>query len=337
MKPCILFIDDEPMVLEGLRALLRRRRGDWTMRFAEGGEEALALLARESFDVIVSDMQMPGMDGVELLTRIRSVHPDGVRIILSGQADAEQVSRSIMVSHQYLTKPCDPTRLEDTLDRICALREIMPRSGLRARIGGLACLPATPGVCRDIESALAAGGSVTEVAAICSRDAAVAAKLFQLSNSGILSLPREIDSVKEAVEAIGLPTLGALVTEHGVFEGPEPAEISPCRIDLQAEVPPFDAASSDILRHVGKLVLAAVEPDRAASAWESARRTGRSVLAEERRIVGAGHAEAGAYLLGLWGLPPHLVAAVADGHGIDGADVAAHVDDLAARPSATRR
>lgn len=331
MKPCILFVDDEPMILDGLRASLRRRRRDWTMRFAAGGEEALALLGDEPIDVVVSDMRMPGMDGVELLGRIRADNPDVVRIILSGQADKDQAVRSISVTHQYLSKPCDPVQLETTLDRICSLRELVAPSDLRTRIGGLAGLPVTPRVRGDLEKALAAGGNVAAVADVCARDAALAAKLLQLSNSGYLRTSREIESVKEAVEVIGLAALDALIARHGFLDETEAAGRSPAGEALPAGPP------EEILHHVGKLVLSVLEPERATSAWELARRTGRSTLATERESLGAGHAEVGAYLLGLWGLPPRIVAAVADGHGIDGADVAARVGGLAPGPSAARR
>ncbi len=77
----VLFVDDEPQVLEGLRRMLRAYRREWTMHFCEGAEQALAAMAEEPFDVVVSDMQMPGMDGAELLTRVRDQYPDAVRIV----------------------------------------------------------------------------------------------------------------------------------------------------------------------------------------------------------------------------------------------------------------
>ena len=59
----VLFVDDEPRILEGLRRMLRSQRHDWEMAFAPGGEAALAMLETLPFDVIVSDMRMPGIDG----------------------------------------------------------------------------------------------------------------------------------------------------------------------------------------------------------------------------------------------------------------------------------
>ncbi|MEA2290412.1 MAG: hypothetical protein QOD55_2409, partial [Solirubrobacteraceae bacterium] len=84
----ILFVDDDPNVLEGLRDALRSRRREWRMVFVDGGESALAELERDAYDVVVSDMRMPVMDGAELLSRVRRHQPHTVRIVLTGYADA---------------------------------------------------------------------------------------------------------------------------------------------------------------------------------------------------------------------------------------------------------
>ena len=84
MKIRILFVDDEPNVLDGLRRMLRGMRHQWQMSFATNGHEALEILDGQPYDVVVSDMRMPGMDGVQLLTEIKKRHPTIVRIVLSG-------------------------------------------------------------------------------------------------------------------------------------------------------------------------------------------------------------------------------------------------------------
>ena len=86
-KRRILFVDDEAKVLDGLRNLLRRQRHEWDMLFALSGAAALEELAKAPVDVIVSDMRMPGMDGAELLTRVRTLYPQTARIVLSGHAE----------------------------------------------------------------------------------------------------------------------------------------------------------------------------------------------------------------------------------------------------------
>ena len=115
----ILFVDDEPDMLNGLKRMLRARRGTWTMVFVASAEEALSAMSVDPFDVVVTDMKMPGMNGVELLEHIRAHHPRTGRLVLSGQIDTDAYGRSVSVSHHVLTKPCDRETLRRTIDRMC--------------------------------------------------------------------------------------------------------------------------------------------------------------------------------------------------------------------------
>ena len=124
MKRRILFVDDEPNVLLGLKRMLRSQRHEWDMAFAGGGAEGLTLMEKEPFDVVVSDMRMPGMDGAEFLTAVMSRYPDVVRLILSGHSEWELIMKSVGPAHQYLTKPCAAEELKTTVAQAFALREL---------------------------------------------------------------------------------------------------------------------------------------------------------------------------------------------------------------------
>ena len=95
------------------------------MEFAPSAPAALEILAQGPFDAVVTDMRMPGMDGAELLDEVKRRHPHVVRIVLSGQADQASVLRSLGSTHQYLSKPCDPETLKQTLVRSCAVRMLL--------------------------------------------------------------------------------------------------------------------------------------------------------------------------------------------------------------------
>jgi response regulator RpfG family c-di-GMP phosphodiesterase len=104
--PRVLFVDDEPNVLDGIRRQLRKHVEVHT---ASSGAEGLGLLEQgEKFDLIVSDMRMPGMNGAEFLAEVRALAPDTVRMILSGQADLEATIGAINQGHifRFITKPC---------------------------------------------------------------------------------------------------------------------------------------------------------------------------------------------------------------------------------------
>ncbi len=125
----ILFVDDEPQVLHGLRRLLRPMRDKWAMHFATSAARALELQEAERFDVVVSDIRMPDMDGVELLERIRQTAPDTVRIALSGHSEPKELLRAAGTVHRYLTKPCRPNELRATIERTRALRQVLGDAG----------------------------------------------------------------------------------------------------------------------------------------------------------------------------------------------------------------
>ena len=112
----VMFVDDEPGVLDGLRRMLRAQRTEWDMQFVTTGAEALMEMERSgAVDVVVTDMRMPGMDGAALLEQLRARHPLIVRILLSGQTDLAGAPRSIPAADRLLTKPCDPTDLKEAI------------------------------------------------------------------------------------------------------------------------------------------------------------------------------------------------------------------------------
>jgi DNA-binding NtrC family response regulator len=116
---CILFVDDDIEILESIRCLLQAYRDDWDMHFAQGGEAALRICRKYRFDAVISDMRMPGMDGVTLLTHIRSIFPNAARLILSGYADARHRKRADQVAHRILAKPCDADELRMNIEQAC--------------------------------------------------------------------------------------------------------------------------------------------------------------------------------------------------------------------------
>jgi DNA-binding NtrC family response regulator len=103
----VIFVDDEARILEGLRRMLRPMRNQWEMAFAPGGQAALDVMATTPFDVIVSDMRMPGMDGAALLEQVREHYPEVIRIVLSGHTEMATALRVVPIAHQFLAKPCD--------------------------------------------------------------------------------------------------------------------------------------------------------------------------------------------------------------------------------------
>ena len=137
----ILFVDDESNVLDGIRRMLRADRTRWDMHFAVGGEAALRICETRAFDVVVSDLRMPGMDGATLLGHIRDRCPSTARLLLSGYAEVALATRSVSVAHSFLAKPCGALELQSTIERVCAQQDILCTPEVRRIVGTVGELP----------------------------------------------------------------------------------------------------------------------------------------------------------------------------------------------------
>jgi HD-like signal output (HDOD) protein len=331
----LLFVDDEPRVLQGLQRQLHGYRHEWEMQFVDSGPKALNLLAAAPADVIVTDMMMPGMDGAQLLTEVMKRHPQTVRLVLSGHADREAVLRLVGPAHQYLSKPCNAEELRFAIARALAMRDLLASEQLKRLASRVGSLPSLPTLHLHLTDELRKDEpSVERVANIISRDVAMAAKILQLVNSAFFGLSLPATTVTEAVTYLGLATIRALVLTVQVFSKFDSRSIPEFSIDALAEhcwttgvvarriadASQRDAKMDDqcflagLLHDIGYLVLAAGLTEEYQRVLAAARESDLPTWQIEQEMLGATHAEVGAYLLGLWGLPAPVVEAVALHH-----------------------
>lgn len=328
----ILFVDDERCVLDGIRRVVRPMRAEWHVDCAESGEQALAMAECDPYDVIVSDMRMPGMCGVDVLRAVRQRWPATVRLILSGQSDREQILKALPHTHQFLTKPCESEQLLRTLHRALRLGGILGDPVVAQLTSGFGALPSLPTTYLAIVDELARGEpSMEEVSRIVGRDVAMSAKVLQLVNSSFFGLVQEVSSPSQAVGYLGIETMRALALQIGVFSqvsGPRETLDAVARINersslaasiarrmgrlMRLPAPVVDHAfTGALLSGVGHVVLAHGD-ERRFAALLAELASGTPDSEAERRVYGATASAVGARLLGLWGLPGPVIEAVAD-------------------------
>lgn len=325
----ILFIDDEPKVLEALRNSLRSKRKEWEMVFKDSGADALLELERAPFDVIVSDMRMPRMNGAAFLSQASKLCPGATRIVLSGHAEEASLARAATTAHCYLPKPCSNELLCESIARALELQMLLCSESIRACVGGIESLPTVPSVYRELSAALSSERASPElIGRIVQEDVGISAKLLHLVNSSFFGLPRKTTSLLQAVQYLGVSTIRSLVLAHSVFaqfghECPELAEqgqehaLRCARIarQLLKGKPEADLAfTAGLLHDVGSLVLASRMPKEYAAIGAQARATEAPMQSVELERLGVDHAGVGAYLLGLWGLPHEVLNVVAFHH-----------------------
>ena len=208
----VLFVDDEQKVLDGLKRMLYPIRNEWRMAFVNSGREALELLDHSDYDVLVTDLRMPEMSGHELLARVASLHPQVVRMVLSGTADQEIALRSATLAHQYLVKPCDATTLRATVGRAFSIRAVLDDPAVKQLISGLNTLPSVPSVyLRLMEVLRSLDVSPKKVAEVVSQDISMTAKVLQMVNSALFGIQRQITDPTQAVVYLGSEMVRQLV------------------------------------------------------------------------------------------------------------------------------
>ena len=328
-------MDDEPFLLRALKLGMSSMDDIWDMEFAASGDEALRLISQKKFDAVVTDMRMPNMNGAQLLNQVMRKHPETIRIILSGYSDLSQVVDCVGLTHQFLEKPISLENLQNCLKRITSAKSRLPNEKLSGLIAGLKNLPSLPGLYLEIADALQDPNSSNDsIATIAAKDPALTSKLLQLSNSAFFGVSRKIFSVAEAVQILGVRVIQSLamaaplftsfdrkkcpnfpidqIWDHSIQTAALGRRISQvCLDDLHLAEQAFCAG---ILHDVGKIIIADNLSAEYSDILTESVSTHAPLIEIERKHFQATHAEVGAYLLALWGLPVPLIESVACHH-----------------------
>ncbi len=331
----ILFVDDEVALLRVMKMGMRAMANDWDMHFVENGEQALELIEQQAFDVVITDMRMPGMNGAQLLNHVFRLHPQTVRIVLSGYAELSEVMKCVGLTHQYLDKPCSLDDLKDCLRRVTNVQSHISNEKIRAVTAGVKNLPSLPHIYLQIAEAIQSPTASTDrIADIASQDPALCAKLLQLSNSAFFGFSRKVFTVDEAVQLLGVGIIQSLALATPLFSAFDQAKCPDFPLDQIWDHSAQTAAlgrklfnhhvadshlaeqafAAGILHDIGKIILADSLPQEYAAILEESRATKTPLFEIERQHFATTHAEVGAYLLAIWGLPIPLVEAVASHH-----------------------
>jgi HD-like signal output (HDOD) protein/CheY-like chemotaxis protein len=331
----ILFVDDEPMILQGLQRTLRCMRNEWDMAFVGSGAEALEIMAKKPFDAVITDMRMQGMNGAELLSIVMKRYPKTIRLILSGHADKELILQCVGTAHQYLAKPCEIDLLKRTLQRATTMESTLKSEKLRALVSQLECLPSIPTIYMELVDRIRDPEvSLEDVGASIAKDVGLTAQILKLVNSAFFGLSQQLSTTTEAVSYLGVETVKSLLLSVHAFaqfkdvkiEGFSIESVSTHGLETAAMAKAIALAENaenlirdqsfvaGMLHDVGKIILASNFTAQCKRAIELSRQRPCRVWEAEQEIFGADHAEVGGYLLGLWGLPVPVVEAIAQHH-----------------------
>ncbi|WFP51768.1 response regulator [Methylomonas sp. EFPC3] len=331
-KKHILFVDDNENVISGIQRQLRPYREQWSVYFATCGKQALEIMQHQPIDLIVSDMMMPEMRGDVLLKRVADIYPATVRMVLSGYADEETLSRGLEVAHQYLTKPCSAEVLREAITQVFKTQDYVNNPRIAAEVGEASHLPSLPKIYHDLNAAIA-DERVTnlQIAEIFAKDMVLSAKLLHLVNSPYFGLQRTVSNLTDAINLIGLKKLNSLVLSVHIktaFPVSDPemerymeylwqdasrvAELA--RLislsEQQTGDKPDQAYVGGLLHNMGLLIFMSRGGDKFKMLREQTTRSNTPVAALETEIFGFTRSAAAAYVLSLWKIPALIVESI---------------------------
>ncbi|MHC4454119.1 MAG: response regulator [Planctomycetota bacterium] len=331
----ILFIDNDKNVLEKLKKQLSSMRAVWDMEFVGCGNEALKLMESAFFNVVVSDMHMSEMDGVRFFDIVMKRYPGTVRIMHSENSDYERAKDSARCTHQFLLKPCAHDTIKYAIERTCKLQDLTKNEKLNQMITRIKNLPSLPELYNLITKEMQSPDpSLAKVGSLISQDISLSAKIIQLVNSAFFSLPWKIIDPKQAAIYLGSEVIKAIVLTNHIFSsiadeaetlgfnisqmwnhsmmvGVVSGEIVRAEHAEKGEVE--EAIIAGVLHDIGKLILLKV-PEKYKEIMSFVEYTGSDFVDAEYAVMKTSHAELGAYLLGIWGIPDSIVEIVAFHH-----------------------
>lgn len=214
----ILFVDDEIAVLDTIRDSLRDKQNIWNIDYADSAESALNCLAAKQFDIIVSDMKMPEMDGATLLAKVQEIYPEIVRFVLAEQKDEESILRVLPIVHQFIQKPINSFDLVNFLDRAAQIKSRIQSQDVLRLVASVKTIPSRPKTALRISVLLGSGEyTIKDLRCLVDEDLGLCTRVIQVANSAFVGRAKEVTDVGEAVSLLGASFIQALAFANDVF------------------------------------------------------------------------------------------------------------------------
>lgn len=211
----VLFVDDEIQILKALNRIFID--AGYELFFAESANKALKILEDNTVDMIVSDMRMPGMDGIELLKIVKKKYPDIIRIILSGFADEHEVMHTLQnnISKAYMFKPWNNEELLNIVKQNLFNKTNLPHE-LTTYINNMEKLPTIKERYGGIRDAIKAEKNILYLVSEIEKDPTISAKVLQIANSAFYG--KRTGSLSKALTFIGTNELENILLSMEIME-----------------------------------------------------------------------------------------------------------------------
>jgi len=336
MKRRILFVGGDQTLCQEFQANCLGSESAWTVQHVTNEEEALALCHQQTLAAVVADVNLNGKSGTELLDAFMRRQPRALRIIISDLAEVESTMKCIGHAHHHVLKPCSALTLRHVLEQAFAQETWLPSEPVQGLIAQMREVPSPiKAYTQMVEEMKSPACSLQKIAQLIEQDPAVTAKVLQLANSAVFGLELNVVHPAEAISYIGLETTKAVVLLAHTFSSFDHLRLARFSIEdlwrhsvevgrMARRVTEMESAGEEmaekafvagLLHDIGKLLFAANHGGLFGKVLRIAREQRCNLWEAEAQVLpGVGHAELGATVLGIWGLPRAITEAVALHH-----------------------
>ncbi len=330
MPKQLLVVHDDPSQLASLEQALVPEGERWQIDYWNAPLDALEVAHKKPYDVAIVALHMAKIGGVFFLTQLRHQSPGTARVLLvDDRSSGAHVAPGFPCAHRVLRQPWTALDLRDTLVQCAALSERISNRSLRQLLGQVGTLPAFPDLYWELTALLRREYySVSEAATIVQKDPAMSVKLLQIANSAYFAASQKVTTVERALMLLGSNVFRLMVlTTYAFTTLTHDAPLARCfsfdvfqkhawtiakLVKKGLEDPQIaqDGFTAGLLHNIGSLVLATRLPAQYDALVQESQELGVPLWQAEQEKLGTTHAEIGAYLMSLWGLPNALAEAV---------------------------
>ncbi len=304
----------------------------WSVSRVDSADEMLERIQQYHYDIIIIGISDNPEQVLSGLMQVIRVSPDAVRIAVTGNLSPAIAARVSEVAHSSLPENCTDVQISLAVEQALKVASLIRKPEIKDFIGRIERLPSLPDIYEALNTALVSGQSnARDIAQIVERDPVMSAKVLQLVNSAFFGLERQIYRLNEAVTILGVRLIRDLTLASHIFEAfPQGAEWTRfsfsqihsrsmlvarfaqdiCRSVKADRHVQGQAFLAGLLHDFGMIMLASHDPEEYRAVMNKASDLTQPLYVVEKMNIGVSHAEAGAYLLGLWNLPPKVIEAV---------------------------
>lgn len=340
MMPKILFTDAERETLDSLQDLLIDE--NWDCYYVSSAGEALEVLHAKEIDLVVTDVTLPDMDGVEFVSEIRNRYPSTIRMFLTSFSKQENIIKALAegLTQHIIPKPWIDQELKEIIHS--ALRQSTQQKKhspeFQVLINSIPLLPALPESYSNVRSCIVGDEvDIETMANYINQDVAISSALLHWANSALFGQRFQVDTIKKAIIVLGTDIVENLILsesvnrtiagklphikgfDFGKFKKHSMATAVISRLLLKSLLP-TDSDQHDrafvagLLHDMGKLVAATYFTAQFEKAIELAKRRRCPLTETEKEIYATDHAELGSFLAEWWNLPPFIISVISCHH-----------------------